>query len=228
MAQVKQVRVLRNIMIMGIFSLLVLWLVRNSLTQYPGALFLGASCGILYGLLHWWQLTQKVTRRDRRFERNKVFVSYLTIAEVALAGVAYNHYLAIPLGVALLLALLLDVFSAHWWTVVAGSFGAVSTAALAVCLVRHERHHGPLYYQYDARWWQGAEGMVYQVGKVVQRLSPTGKVTVKGELWHATSLSGETIEVGEQVEVLSIEGLTLQVDRVSPGVSSQQDEKRRA
>lgn len=228
MVQVKQVRVLRNVTVMGTLSLLVLWLVQDYLTQYPGALLIGVSGGILYGLLHWWQLTQKVARRDRRFERNKVFVSYLTLAEVALAGVAYNHYLAIPLGVAILLALLLEVFSAHWWTVLAGSFGAAGTAALAICLVRHERQHGPLYYQYDVRWWQGAEGMVYQVGKVVQRLSPTGKVTVKGELWNATSLSGETIEVGEQVEVLSIDGLTLHVDRISSASGSRQDEKRRA
>ena len=215
MLQVKQVRVLRNVAVMGILSLLVLWLVRGSLTQHPGALLLGISGGILYGLLHWRQLLQKVARRDRRFERNKVFVSYLTLTEAAIAGVAYNHYLAIPLGIAILFALLLGVFSAHWWTVLAGSFGAAGTVTLATCLVRHERQHGPLYYQYDTRWWQGAEGMVYQVGKVVQRLSPTGKVTVKGELWHAASFSGETIEVGEQVEVLSIDGLTLQVDRIS-------------
>lgn len=228
MAQVKQVRVLRNVAVMGILSLLVLWLVRDSLPQFLGAFLLGASGGVLYGWLHWWQLTRKVARRDRRFERNKVFVSYLTFAEVALAGVAYNHYLAIPLGVAMLLAWLLDVFSVHWWTVLAGSFGAAGTAVLATCLVHNERHHGPLYYQYDNRWWQGAEGMVYQVGKVVQRLSPTGKVSVKGELWTAISCSGETIEVGEQVEVLSIEGLTLQVDRVSSEVSGQPEEKKRA
>ena len=78
----------------------------------------------------------------------------------------------------------------------------------------YEHHNGPVYYQYDSRAWNGAEGMLYQCGKVVQPLVPNGKVMVNGELWNAISLSGEPIDVGTMVEVISSEGLTLNVDRL--------------
>jgi membrane-bound serine protease (ClpP class) len=71
-----------------------------------------------------------------------------------------------------------------------------------------------LYYQYDNASWSGAEGMVYQRGTVVQPLTPAGKVKIQGVLWNAVSLSGETIALGEPVEVISLERLTLYVDRL--------------
>jgi membrane protein implicated in regulation of membrane protease activity len=218
MALVKQARVLRNVLVLWFLCALVLWLVRTRLWEYRDALLLGLTAGAVYGPLHWWQLSRKVARRGRRFERNKVFVHYLNIVEVALSAVAYNHYLAIPLALALLVSLLLGFLSGHWWTVLAGSFGVAGGGVLAGCIIRYERSSGPLYYQYNSRTWSGAEGMLYQVGTVIQPLTPTGKIEVRGELWNTVSLSGETIEVGDRVEVISIERLTLYVDRL-PEVS---------
>ena len=57
--------------------------------------------------------------------------------------------------------------------------------------------------------------MLYQVGTVVHPLTPSGKVSIAGVLWNAVSLSGETIDNGQPVEVLSIERLTLYVDRLA-------------
>ena len=56
--------------------------------------------------------------------------------------------------------------------------------------------------------------MLYQVGTVVQPLTLAGKVTIHGVLWNAVSLSGEALAVGEQVEVISVNRLTLEVDRL--------------
>jgi len=214
MALVKQARVLRNVLVLWLWCGLVLWLVRTRLWEYRDALLLGLTAGAVYGPLHWWQLSRKVARHDRRFERNKVFVHYLNLVEVALSAVAYNHYLAIPLALVLLGSLLLGFLSGHWWTVLAGSFGLASGGVLAGCILRYERSYGPLYYQYDSRTWSGAEGMLYQVGTVIRPLTPVGKIEVHGELWNAVSLSGETIEVGHRVEVISVERLTLYVDRL--------------
>jgi len=155
-----------------------------------------------------------VTRRDRRYERNKIFVHYLSLVEVLIATVAYNHYLAIPLGLLLLAVLLIDTFSVHWWTVLASALGCTATMVTAASTLRYERHHGPLYYQYNSESWSGAEGSLYQIGTVVAPLCPTGKVKLQGVLWNAVSLSGEPIEIGEQVEVVCIERLTLYVDRL--------------
>jgi membrane-bound ClpP family serine protease len=58
--------------------------------------------------------------------------------------------------------------------------------------------------------------MLYQVGTVVQPLTPAGKVKIQGVLWNAISLSREALAVGEQVEVISMHRLTLYVDRLPP------------
>ena len=213
MVMVKQVRVLRNVVIRGVLCAIVLWLVRGRLWENRTALLLGVVAGSVYAVWHWRHLSRRITRRDRRFERNKIFVHYLSTAEVLLSAVAYNPYLAIPIGVALLVGVLLSALSGAWWAVMIGTFGLASGAVLMGCIMRDEWRHGPLYYQYDSRMWSGAEGMLYRTATVVKPLIPTGKVDYQGELWNAVSLSGEPIDVGARVEVISVERLTLYVDR---------------
>jgi len=64
------------------------------------------------------------------------------------------------------------------------------------------------------RWKQvtGREGMIGLQGEVVEPLTPTGTIIVKGENWKAKS--GDNVEIGENVEVVGIEGLTLRVVRL--------------
>lgn len=57
----------------------------------------------------------------------------------------------------------------------------------------------------------GSEGMIGQVGTAKSRIAPEGKVFVAGEYWDAES--DETIEEGEKIRVVSIEGLKLRVAR---------------
>jgi membrane-bound serine protease (ClpP class) len=73
-----------------------------------------------------------------------------------------------------------------------------------------------------ARPTTGREGIVGLTGVVRARFEPQGagtasghrgKVFVRGELWNAAA--GEPLEVGEEVEVLSNDGLTLRVRKVS-------------
>lgn len=221
MVVVKQVRVLRNVVVWGILCAVVLWLLRARLWDNRTALLLGVVAGSLYAIWHWRSLARRIARRDRRFERNKIFVHYLNTAEVLLSAVAYNHYLAMPIGLTLVVCVLLSALSGAWWAVLISTFGLASGALLAGYITRYERLHGPLYYQYDSRTWSGAEGMLYRVATVVKPLTPAGKVDCQGELWNAVSLSGETIDAGERVEVISVAHLTLYVDRVpEPGQST--------
>ena len=53
------------------------------------------------------------------------------------------------------------------------------------------------------------EGMIGLKGEVVEPLTPTGTIIVKGERWNAKSV--DNVEIGENVEVVGIEGLTLRV-----------------
>ncbi len=66
----------------------------------------------------------------------------------------------------------------------------------------------------------GSEGMIGAEGKVVKPLKPRGAIMVKGERWKAISTSGD-IEVGADVEIIGIEGLTLTVKRKSTDKANQ-------
>src|SRR5262245_53428812 len=108
---VKQVRVLRNVVIWGLLCALVLWLIRGRLWPNRTALLLGALAGSLYACWHWRHLSRRIARRDRRFERNKIFVHYLNTVEVLLSAVAYNPSLALPIGVVWFASILFSAFS---------------------------------------------------------------------------------------------------------------------
>ena len=72
------------------------------------------------------------------------------------------------------------------------TFGLTSCAILAGYIIRYERFHGPLHYQYDSRTWSGAEGCSIAWPR---RQAPDtgGESGLPGELWDAVSLSGEPI-----------------------------------
>jgi membrane-bound serine protease (ClpP class) len=66
---------------------------------------------------------------------------------------------------------------------------------------------------FGARPVTGAEGLVGGHGIARSDLAPTGTVFVHGELWEAQS--GETVRQGDEVVVTAVEGLRLQVKRVT-------------
>ena len=214
MAGVKQVRVLRNLLSLGAVCAVLLWLVRAWWWENHAALALGLAMGLVYGAIRWHFLRRRIARRDRRYERNKIFVDYLSSLEAAVAAVSYNVYLAIPLGLVAVISMLAGCWSAHWGTVVVASCALTGATVLSGCVLWYERQHGPLYYQYRSDTWSGAEGLLYQVGTVVEPVQPTGKVSIGGVLWNAVSLSGESLACGVHVEVIAVERLTLYVDRL--------------
>jgi len=59
----------------------------------------------------------------------------------------------------------------------------------------------------------GKEGMIGLQGKVVKPLTPTGVIIVQGEHWNAKS-DDKNIGVGEDVEIVGIDRLTLRVTRL--------------
>lgn len=56
----------------------------------------------------------------------------------------------------------------------------------------------------------GAEGLVGLEGEVIEPLTPVGVIKINDEYWKAKSV-GENIAVGEEIEILGLEGLTLKV-----------------
>ena len=56
----------------------------------------------------------------------------------------------------------------------------------------------------------GSEGMIGLNGTVIEPLTPKGIIMAEGEYWKAKSVA-ENIDVGEEVEILGLGGLTLTV-----------------
>jgi membrane protein implicated in regulation of membrane protease activity len=57
----------------------------------------------------------------------------------------------------------------------------------------------------------GAEGLVGERAEVIVRCAPLGRVRLRGETWNARS--EEPLELGEEVRVEAVDGLTLVVAR---------------
>ena len=215
MAQVKQVRVWRNLIGLGLLCSGLLWWLDDRVRHAPEALAWGMALALPGSLMHWRYLTRRITRRDRRYERNKIRVQYLSVFEALVSSFAESYYLAIPVILVTVVVALSVSLTGHWWTVLGSAFGLLWAVVLTACILFYEWRHGALHYQYDNSNWTGAEGLLYQCGTVVQPLSPAGKVNMPGGvLWNAVSQSGETIETGASVEVIDVQRLTLYVDRL--------------
>jgi membrane protein implicated in regulation of membrane protease activity len=61
----------------------------------------------------------------------------------------------------------------------------------------------------------GAEGLVGQRAVAVGPLGPRGQVRLRGEIWRARSVAA-AIEPGDEVEVVAVDGLTLEVEPAGP------------
>ncbi len=61
----------------------------------------------------------------------------------------------------------------------------------------------------------GAEGMIGITGRVTQPLKPKGMIKIRDEYWKATCIDGE-VNIGEDVEVVGINGLDLEVRKKQP------------
>ena len=57
----------------------------------------------------------------------------------------------------------------------------------------------------------GIEALIGSSAEVIEACDPRGRVRFRGEIWHAEC--GSTAEVGDQVVIEGIHGLTLDVER---------------
>jgi membrane-bound serine protease (ClpP class) len=61
----------------------------------------------------------------------------------------------------------------------------------------------------------GVEGLIGSTGEVIETCDPSGRVRLRGEIWHAHCPAGAS--VGDRVTVTSVDGLTLEVERNGKG-----------
>jgi len=107
------------------------------------------------------------------------------VAALALVLLVLSVFnIRIPLWMAIVIALLLGGFAFMTHKVIIPSF-----------------HKKPV---------TGSEGMLGLEGTVIESLTPFGVIRIKGEYWKAKSVN-ENIAVGEEVEILRLNKLTLEV-----------------
>jgi membrane-bound serine protease (ClpP class) len=61
----------------------------------------------------------------------------------------------------------------------------------------------------------GAEGLLGSTAEVIEACAPAGRVRLRGEIWHARC--GSSVQVGERVRVIAVDGLTLEVEPLPNG-----------
>jgi membrane-bound serine protease (ClpP class) len=106
----------------------------------------------------------------------------------------------------LILTLILAVVFLPWpWSGAAIVTSVAWEVSGAVLSIRYSRR---------GRTWVGVETLVGTTASVITPLLPDGQVRVNGEIWQAHS--EHAASVGEPVLIRAVNGLTLEVEPVSP------------
>jgi membrane protein implicated in regulation of membrane protease activity len=120
--------------------------------------------------------------------------------------------------VILLLALVLALVLLPWpWSLAVIAAAASCEIAIVVFGIRYTRRR---------RSTVGVERLIGASAEVVAALTPTGQVTVDGEIWRAHAEAG--VRVGDTVRIKSVEGLTLEVEPTAPYAQLDRRHERRA
>jgi membrane-bound serine protease (ClpP class) len=135
-----------------------------------------------------------------------LFVLEAKLASHGVLGV--SGVVMMTLGALLLVDSPIPEMRVHLATALAVSvpFGAITVFLLTIA-VRARRN----------KVSTGAQGLIGLIGVAQTSLSPQGKVFVHGEIWNAVAES--PVEVGQQVEVKRLDGLTVYVAPVGTAVS---------
>jgi membrane protein implicated in regulation of membrane protease activity len=150
-------------------------------------------------------------------EPNSWFWVWLGLAVVlSVAEIFTSGFFLLPFGIGAAVAALIEFFfpgSIGWqWT----AFIGISSLLLVVLRRIANR------ITYDSPVGVGGNRLIGKQGLVTERLDQregTGRVRVEREDWRAETLGGEVLDVGENVEVMRVEGTHLKVSAASTPAS---------
>lgn len=172
----------------------------------PEGLLLGVAAGLFLGVVFWYE-TRDPLYREKQFpvtgtQKISYLIVWLGYAVFVGCVVEYVQARTENTAVVSLLATSLD-----------GSFGFLVTYT-AVQLIRLWLYmlQGGVVDRFIWRERQtGRKGMIGRAGVARERLAPSGKVFVRGEIWDAVVEGTGVVEAGEEVRVDGIVGLKLYV-----------------
>ena len=128
-------------------------------------------------------------------------------------GPIYIRY--ILLNIPELAAVILILIIIQHWVVLPGwLFGSI----IVFWIVKDALLFPFVWRAYDWERPGRSRSMIGERSIAKERLAPAGYVQVHGELWRAVKIDdGPPIETGQTVKIVKMEGLTLFVERVTPG-----------
>jgi membrane-bound serine protease (ClpP class) len=175
----------------------------------PGAIFPGIIGGISLILALYAMNTLPVNYASVALI---VFAVILFLLEIKIAS---HGMLAIGGTISMLLGSMMLIQTDQAWDVAAVSWSIIIPAVVVTALfflfvvgvgLRAQRLQSTT----------GMEGMTGKTGETITPLNPKGNVLVHGEIWNATSTSGEAIEQGKKVRVVSLQNFILFVEAIQP------------
>ena len=172
--------------------------------NHPGAILPGV-VGVVFILLALFALNLLPTRYASFTLIMAAFVMFALEAKFATHGVLGIAGIALmTIGGLLLVDGPIPELRVKLWTALAVSIplGAITVFLMSIALKARRN-----------KVVTGKQGMIGSVGEARTDIDPEGKVFVQGELWNAHASS--RVQMGEQVVVKKIEGLELEVERVT-------------
>ena len=172
--------------------------------NHPGAILPGV-VGVVFILLALFALNLLPTRYASFTLIMAAFVMFALEAKFATHGVLGIAGIALmTIGGLLLVDGPIPELRVKLWTALSVSIplGAITVFLMSIAL-KAQRN----------KVVTGKQGMIGSVGEARTDIYPEGKVFVQGELWNAHAPS--RVQMGEQVVVKKIEGLELEVEKVT-------------
>jgi membrane-bound serine protease (ClpP class) len=172
--------------------------------NHPGAILPGV-VGVVFILLALFALNLLPTRYASFTLIMAAFVMFALEAKFATHGVLGIAGIALmTIGGLLLVDGPIPELRVKLWTALSVSvpLGAITVFLMSIALKARRN-----------KVVTGKQGMIGSVGEARTDIDPEGKVFVQGELWNAHASS--RVQMGEQVVVKKIEGLELEVEKVT-------------
>jgi membrane-bound serine protease (ClpP class) len=172
--------------------------------NHPGAILPGV-VGVVFILLALFALNLLPTRYASFTLIMAAFVMFALEAKFATHGVLGIAGIALmTIGGLLLVDGSIPELRVKLWTALSVSIplGAITVFLMSIALKARRN-----------KVVTGEQGMIGSLGEARTDIDPEGKVFVQGELWNAHAPS--RVQMGEQIVVKKIEGLELEVEKVT-------------
>ena len=128
-------------------------------------------------------------------------------------GPIYIRYILLNIPELAAVILILIIIQ-HWVVLPRWLFGSI----IVFWIVKDALLFPFVWRAYDWERPGRSRSMIGERSIAKERLAPAGYVQVHGELWRAVKIDdGPPIETGQTVKIVKMEGLTLFVERVTPG-----------